>query len=92
MLVSKWTPSRTIPDSLEITLYISSHYPRLLPKEQEAQIRRLMAELHSLNYFSLSFPDRPSIAQGLKDTVLLRLNRTDISDRHRKALEYKLTV
>lgn len=51
-----------------------------------------MKEPHGLNYFSLSFPGRPGVAQGFKEAVLRRLKDSNISDRHRKALEFKITV
>jgi hypothetical protein len=81
-----------IPDSLEMTFYMASRYPDLIPRAHEVQIRQLLIDLHALNYFSLSFPGRPAVAQGFKDAVLRRLAGPDVSDRYRKALEYKLTM
>lgn len=47
--------------------------------------------LHSLNYFSLSFPDRPHVADGLKVAVEKRL-QGDVSEKYQQALTYKLEV
>lgn len=86
MLVPLGSQNAPIPESVDITLYIAETYPDLLPNEQ---VRVLLEELHTVNYFSLSFAGRPRTP---KDGLLQLLARQDISDRYRKALEYKLTV
>ena len=90
MLVNPTLMEAPIPDSLKMTFYMASRYPDLIPSEHEAQIRQLLIDLHALNYFSLSFPGRAHIAQGFADAVSRRLEDPDISDRYRKALEFKL--
>ena len=92
MLYSPTLLKAPIPDSLEMTFYMSTRYPDLIPAEHEAQIRQFLVDLHALNYFSLSFPGREHVAQGFREAVLRRLAAPNISDRYRKALEFKLTV
>ena len=92
VLVNPTLLEAPIPDSLKMTFYMASRYPDLIPSAHEAQIRQLLLDLHALNYFSLSFPGREHVAQGFREAILRRLAKPDISDRYRKALEYKLTV
>ena len=63
-----------------------------MPTETASEIRQYLIDLHALNYFSLSFPGRPQIAKGFEAAVERRLASPDISDRYRKALEFKLGV
>jgi hypothetical protein len=81
-----------MPDSLKQTYFLAERYPSLIPAAHDAQIRQLLRDLHALNYFSLSFPGRPHIAKGFEAAVLRRLEDPDISERYRKALEFKLNV
>ncbi|OAL32032.1 hypothetical protein AYO22_00902 [Fonsecaea multimorphosa] len=83
---------KPIADSLEITEYMAERYPSLIPKEHEQLIRRLLVDLHALNFFSLSFPGRPTVAAGMKAAVVRRLQMPGISERYREALKFKLTV
>ena len=69
---------------------LASKYPELLPTDHDSEIRQYLTDLHALNYFSLSFPGRPQIAQGFVDAIELRLKDPQISHRYRKALEFKL--
>ena len=66
-------------------------YPQLLPEAHKTETMTLLADLHALNYFSLSFPDRPQVAQAMVKLLNDRL-QGDISDEYRKLLEYKLEV
>ena len=81
-----------ITDSLEMTLYMASRYPYLIPSQYEKEIQQSLTDLHALNYFSLSFPGRPQAAQGLVKAVQERLDDPHISDQYRKALEFKMAV
>ena len=85
-------PSSAICDSLKMTLYMATCYPKLIPKEHKLVINKLLRDNHRINYFSLSFPERPSAAAGLVNMVQSLLDDPDISDRYRKALEFKLDV
>ena len=78
-------------DSLEITHYLSKYYPSLIPVSHKDQINELLADLHGLNYFSLSFPGREQVAEGFRATINNKL-AGDISARYRDALKYKLGV
>jgi hypothetical protein len=55
---------------------------------------RLLKDLHALNYFSLSFSGGPGVAQGFKATAQKRLDGEmgEISEKYRKALEYKISM
>ncbi|KAJ9608388.1 hypothetical protein H2200_007376 [Cladophialophora chaetospira] len=92
VLLSSTALESPMPDSLRMTLYMSTRYPELIPAAQDPQIRKLLVELHALNYFSLSFPTRPQIAKGFEAAILARLEQPDITDRYRKALEFKLDI
>jgi hypothetical protein len=77
---------------LDITWYLLDRYPDLLPQQREGNIRELLKAVHALNYFALSFPDRPQVAASFVKNIQDRLARDDISDEYRNALEYKLSV
>jgi hypothetical protein len=51
-----------------------------------------LEEIHALNYFALSFPDRPQVAGQLVNSVEARLARSDISASYREALAHKLAM
>jgi len=80
---------KAIADSVDITHYLSHFYPSLIPTSHKEQIIKGIHDLHALNYFSLSFPGRDHVAQGFKTGVEKRLSG-DISERYRKALQFKL--
>ncbi|KAK2685464.1 hypothetical protein QWA68_015698 [Fusarium oxysporum] len=81
-----------VNDSLDITHLIAKSYPSLIPETHSEDITRLLFKLHDMNYFSLSFPGRPIVATSLVAAVEKRLRQTDISEKYRKALEFKLDV
>ena len=81
-----------ITESLEITHWLAAKYPSLVPSERREEISQYLTDLHALNYFSLSFPGRPQIAHSFEANVNRRLADTGISDRYRKALEFKLAM
>lgn len=81
---------KPLPDSLDITHYLSNFYPSLIPEAHKERITKGLQDLHSLNYFSLSFPGRENVAQGFKDGVSKILTSGPISERYKDALEYKL--
>ncbi|TEY74219.1 hypothetical protein BOTCAL_0075g00210 [Botryotinia calthae] len=83
--------SKPIADSLEITYWLAKLYPSLIPESYSAQISSFLERLHALNFFSLSFPGRPQVANGFKAAAEKRL-AGDISERYRKALLYKIEV
>ena len=60
-----------VENSLDITLFIAKRYPDLIPERHHEQTTALPDELHSLNYFSLSFAEfgSPRVEAGLADTL-----------------------
>lgn len=75
-----------------ITSYVAGRHPRLLPPEHANKIKKALEDMHDLNFFTLSFRSSPKLAAGFADGVLRRLERKDIGDEYRKALEYKLMM
>jgi hypothetical protein len=63
-----------------------------MPAAVKSEIHQYLTALHKVNYFSLSFPGRRNVAKGFEEAVQARLASPDISDRYRKALEFKLDV
>jgi hypothetical protein len=92
VLVSAGALDAPMPDSLKITFYLASKFPDLMPDAHAVQIRQFLTDLHALNYFSLSFSGRAGAAQIVQNPVLERLEKPGISDRYRKALEFKLDM
>lgn len=92
MLANSGILDAPIADSLKITYYIASKFADLIPDAHAAKIRQFLIDLHAINFFSLSFPGRPGTGELLRNAVQERLDRTDISVRYRKALEFKLDV
>jgi glutathione S-transferase len=81
-----------IADSLEITWYIADRYPSLPPAEHKEDIDRLLRDLHPLHYFSLSFEGKPHVPASIRAAVVQPMENPEISQRHRDALAYKLTM
>jgi glutathione S-transferase len=81
-----------LADSLDITHYLLSRHPDLTPEGHENQCLELLKSMHDLNYFALSFPDRPKVVEGFVKAIKERLARERISEEYRDALEYKLSV
>ncbi|EMC95910.1 hypothetical protein BAUCODRAFT_34669 [Baudoinia panamericana UAMH 10762] len=90
-LASKALP-KPMAESLDMTLYIAEHYPALIPEAHHRETTAWLRELHGLNYFALSFGDRPQQAQAMVKAIQARLGQDGISPEYRKALEYKLEV
>lgn len=81
-----------IADSLDITHFIASNYPGLLPPSHKNEIIELLRELHSINYFSLSFGSKPAAAKGQELAVEKKIADPNISEKYRRALEFKLKM
>lgn len=81
--------TKTIPDSLVITRYIAQRYPSLIPESHAEQINSLLAELHEINFFSLTFTGQPEGVQARKAMLEKKLGES-ISDRYREAIKSKL--
>ena len=74
-------------------MYTAEQYPDLIPQSHKDEIARLLRDLHSINYFSLSFSGKQHIASTrLRDPILQLLGQSNISQRYRDALQFKLKV
>lgn len=82
-----------VPDSLNISYWFCSVYPRLLPQTQEAKIKNYLSQLHSIEAISLSAarPEQPQ-EDNLPTACDEMLANTGISDEYRLALEHKKEV
>ncbi|OCT52822.1 hypothetical protein CLCR_10613 [Cladophialophora carrionii] len=92
VLLSPGFLDRPITDSLDITLWLCERYPDLRPLEHAEEINSLLRNLHVINFFSLSMRNRPQRASTQEQAIHAQLNVPGLSDRHKKALEYKLEV
>lgn len=92
VLKSSDSLSVTLTESLDITNLLAIHYPSLCPASLAGQIKILLAELHDINYFSLTYTHKPQRAVDMEDSVHQALTGPNVSERYRKALEYKLEV
>ncbi|OAP60325.1 hypothetical protein AYL99_05327 [Fonsecaea erecta] len=84
--------SQILTESVDITYFLAGRFPSLCPPHLAEPIRRLLAELHDINYFSLTYTRKPQRASDMENAVLTRLADPEISTRWRKALEFKLEV
>ena len=73
-------------------MYLLERYPELAPEGHMGAVRELFHDVHALNYFALSFPDRPQVAAGVIKSIQGRLAGDDRSHNYRQALEYKLSM
>ncbi|EXJ65707.1 uncharacterized protein A1O5_11234 [Cladophialophora psammophila CBS 110553] len=81
-----------LSESVDITYFLAEYFPTLCPPHLASQITSLLSELHDINYFSLTYTDKPHRAVDMENSVQKVLARSDISERYRKALELKLEV
>jgi glutathione S-transferase len=81
---------KPMPESVDISYYICKWYPSLLPVQHEQVIRDLITELHGINYRLLTFGIVTKYPKTNVTFIKDTLARPDISDRYRKALEFKL--
>lgn len=76
-------------DSLPITYHICELYPHLAPAPHKELSYRLLKELHAIQFLSLSFTPRQNRAGGITIAIQKLLERDDISEKYREALEWK---
>ncbi|OAL27736.1 hypothetical protein AYO22_03402 [Fonsecaea multimorphosa] len=81
-----------LSESVDITYFLAERFPSLCPPHLSQQIRRLLAELHDINYFSLTYTRKPQRASDMENSVLSLLSDPAISSRWREALKFKLDV
>ena len=79
-----------LTDSLDISYWLCSFYPGLLPREYEVTIRTLLSKLHDIQALSLSVTDKEDRSEVVPcPAVDALLAKADISFHYRQALEYK---
>ena len=83
-------PAKPFPESVDITYYFAESYPSLLPAEWEGEIKRLIGQLHSLNFFSLTYTGRHQFPRGLVQALEGKLGEEGVSERYRRAIETKI--
>ena len=86
------TTTKSLPETLAITKYIAQFYPSMIPACFEERINALLEDLHDINFFTLTFSERPDVARNFKASVQKLLAKDNISDRYREALKFKLEV
>lgn len=89
VLVSKQSSS-FLPDSRAITFEIAKYYPQLMPEDHADEIHRLLARLHEIDFYSLTFTGKYMFPCGTIATLLERRNHADTSSRYRQALDRKI--
>jgi glutathione S-transferase len=89
VLISKHD-GHILPDSRNITFKIADYYPQLMPEQHVATIHRLLAELHAIDFYSLTFTGKYMFPCGTIATLLERRNSADTSNRYRVALDRKI--
>jgi glutathione S-transferase len=89
VLISK-QDGHILPDSRNITFKIAEHYPQLIPEEHVATIRRLLGELHAIDFYSLTFTGKYMFPCGTIATLLERRNSPETSDGYQEALDRKI--
>jgi hypothetical protein len=89
VLISK-QDGHILPDSRNITFKFAAYYPQLMPEQHAATIRRLLAEFHAIDYYSLTFTGKYMFPCGTIATLLERRNSPETSDRYREALDRKI--
>ena len=89
VLVSK-QDSFILPDSRAITFEIARYYPQLMPVDHVDQIHHLLASLHEIDFYSLTFTGNYMFPCGTIATLLERRNHADTSDNYRQALDRKI--
>ena len=85
-------PASTFTESLDITNMLGRYFPSLYPQHLSPVISSLLDELHQITYFSLTYEKSPHRATDMENAVMRLLADTNISDRHRQALEFKMSV
>jgi glutathione S-transferase len=89
VLVSKQNGA-ILPDSRAITFEIARCYPQLMPEDHVDEIHRLLAKLHDIDFYSLTFTGKYMFPCGTIATLLERRNNADTGDKYRQALDRKI--
>lgn len=91
VLVSR-SDGSALPDSRKITFKIAEFYPRLIPEQLSGRVRKLLDELHAIDYYALTFTGKYMAPCGAIATLLERRNGEGISEMYRRALDGKIEV
>lgn len=79
-----------LTETIDIARFLMSRYPSLCAPEQHRQeADDLLAKLHDIEYFPLSFAHAPQVVNHELDLCEQHIQKAT-SDRHKKALETKL--
>jgi glutathione S-transferase len=89
VLISK-QDGHILPDSRNITFKIAEYYPQLMPGQHAGRIRHILADLHAIDFYSLTFTGKYMFPCGTIATLLERRNSAETSDRYREALDRKI--
>lgn len=87
MLKSPSSPS-PIADSRDISRWLCEQQPQLVPSEHRDTIERLMDLVYGFHAQALCIPESRR-THGVKNLAAAQLERSDISERYRRALEIK---
>lgn len=85
-------PGGALADSEAISYFFADWYPSLLPKEHEAEIRELAANLRQVNLAILTFGVKIPLPPLFIAKIGTMLEQDDISAEYREALENKLKL
>ncbi|OAA60070.1 Thioredoxin-like fold protein [Cordyceps fumosorosea ARSEF 2679] len=83
--------SQPMPESLDISYWLCSHFPHLLPEPNEAKIRKLLADIHAIQGLCLSI-DKGDRMEKVPCDADEALERDDLRLEYRRALEYKQRI
>lgn len=77
-----------ITDSRDISKWLCDQQPLLVPAEHRETIDRLIEALYAFHAMAVSIPEKDRI-HGVPNVAAAMLERSDISEKHRRALEMK---
>lgn len=82
-----------MPESEAITDLFMSLYPQLKgPARYQADIEKMIRDIHKINFYALSFDDKPKVTFGFQKNMKTRLQDPAISADYKAALERKLAL
>lgn len=82
---------QSIPDSVKITEYLTKFYPSLIPTSHEDEIKDLLAKIHGISFFAITFAGHPEGQQSNK-RYLEELLSSRLSEKYRKAIEGRIEM
>ncbi|KAI0889738.1 uncharacterized protein GGS22DRAFT_149038 [Annulohypoxylon maeteangense] len=89
VLANEKVLDKPMPESIDISYYLADWYPSLLPVQHKEAIRELLEELHKISFKLLTFGTQTKYPSIAVDWMREQIQRPDISDEYKKALEYK---